>query len=782
MRLRELDRAEERSRQARAESLLANETPGLSARRLMSKGQAWTFCLLIVALVVGAVVSATWTGITLVGLATVLYASILIDRIGLVLRSLRQPAMLRISDSDARALPGDELPMYTLLVPIFKEQSLVDQLVGSLEALDYPREKLDVKLLLEHDDLSTLEAVRARAPEDFEVVVVPAGEPRTKPRALNYGLGFAVGEFVTIYDAEDIPDPLQLRKAVVAFSRLPEHIGCLQAQLEYWNSEQNLITRWFGAEYIQWFRLLLPGLAARGAPIPLGGTSNHIRRDVLESAGAWDPYNVTEDADLGVRLHRAGYRCAVIDSVTREEANSDYVNWNNQRSRWYKGYLQTWLVHMRHPISLLEQVGWRGWFEFNVFVGGTPVLSVLNLVFWALTVAWFAGNVQIVRTLFPTAIYYPALLCLVIGNVAFAYLYILSARLARRPSLVWAAVLAPLYWMMMGIAGLKALWQLTFNRSFWEKTVHGLANRAPDTGPTAGNAAASVSRPETFSSAEIPALAHAIESGGARDATLGRSSVEGVGRALQITGLALLVFLAYLFGMSGMFRSGPGAPSELPVPLHPANGAALARLDLPRLNIDQVVVQGASPGELTRDLGHLPGSALPGAPGEAVIVGHRFVEGSALAPLSNAKRGDLVELYTGGGEAVFRVDSISETATHNLPLENAPRVQLAIATSTGGLLSNRILVVRADLVSEEGVHFAGSPAISATNVALPDGNDGWVLASLLCLGLVLVGARTWRSPRRLFNGHWGRIFAVALVVFGVLGMCTCGLNAVPITL
>jgi cellulose synthase/poly-beta-1,6-N-acetylglucosamine synthase-like glycosyltransferase len=314
-------------------------------------------------------------------------------------------------------------------------------------------------------------------------------EPRTKPKACNVGLGRARGSFVTIYDAEDRPDPLQLRRAVAAFRRLPPEVACLQAKLSYHNAEQNLLTRWFTAEYALWFGQLLPGLVKLGAPVPLGGTSNHFRRQILVRLGGWDPFNVTEDADLGVRLHRLGFRTGVLDSTTLEEANSDLVNWAKQRSRWYKGYLQTWLVHMRHPRQLWQQLGAKGFIGFNLFVGGTPFLAMLNPVFWAMTALWFMARPPIILELFPAWLYYTSLICLVAGNFAFLYTAVVGARVLGRPNLVFAALLSPAYWVMMSVAAIKAMVQLVAAPTFWEKTVHGLDERAIEIRGTAADTA-----------------------------------------------------------------------------------------------------------------------------------------------------------------------------------------------------------------------------------------------------------------------------------------------------
>ena len=257
-------------------------------------------------------------------------------------------------------------------------------------------------------------------------------------------------------------------------------VACLQAKLVYRNANQNLLTRWFTTEYAMWFSQLLPGLVAQGAPIPLGGTSNHFRREILERVGAWDAFNVTEDADLGIRLHRLGYSTRVLDSTTYEEANSDFVNWIKQRSRWYKGYMQTWLVHMRDPRRLYRALGPRAFLGFNLFVLGTPLLALINPIFWAMTVLWFLTNSAIIASLFPSWLYYLGLFSMIVGNSAVIYSSVVSARATGNPELVLAAVLSPIYWLMMSIAAIKALVQLISAPSFWEKTTHGLDHAPVD--------------------------------------------------------------------------------------------------------------------------------------------------------------------------------------------------------------------------------------------------------------------------------------------------------------
>ena len=211
---------------------------------------------------------------------------------------------------------------------------------------------------------------------------------------------------MAIYDAEDEPEPLQLRRAAVAMSRLDPDVACIQAKLTYHNPMQNMITKWFTIEYSLWFSFFLPGLASMHAPIPLGGTSNHFRRSALQALGAWDPYNVTEDADLGIRMFREGYSVRVLESNTYEEANSDFVNWMKQRSRWLKGYLQTYAVHLREPRELRQELGWKGLMHFTMFVGGTPILAIINPIFWLMTILWFVAHPAFIQEIFPAPVYY----------------------------------------------------------------------------------------------------------------------------------------------------------------------------------------------------------------------------------------------------------------------------------------------------------------------------------------------------------------------------------------
>ncbi|HJT96334.1 MAG TPA: glycosyltransferase [Mycobacterium sp.] len=412
------------------------------------------------------------------GLIAMLYLCSTLDRNYLVLRGLRSSALIRVSDEEAMMLTDDELPVYTVLLPVYDEPAIVTNLINGVGKLDYPSEKLEILLLVEEDDIATQTALFDADLQSVRIVLVPHSMPKTKPKACNYGMSLPdlKGELVTIYDAEDIPEPLQLRRAVAAFRHTPAEIGCLQARLAYFNERQNLLTRWFSLEYDQWFGVVLPAVEELRCVVPLGGTSNHMPTKVWREIGGWDEFNVTEDADLGVRLARHGYRTLILDSITLEEANSDVVNWIRQRSRWYKGYLQTMLVHLRNPVALRDEIGTKATLRLINMTGGVPLTSALNLLFWFTMVVWVLGRPTFVADLFPPLTYYICLALFIVGAPVSIFVGLIATQALGKPHLWWAAMLAPFYWILQSIAALKALYQLVFRPFFWEKTVHGLTH------------------------------------------------------------------------------------------------------------------------------------------------------------------------------------------------------------------------------------------------------------------------------------------------------------------
>jgi glycosyltransferase XagB len=457
-----------------AKLALREKDPDNSADRVLATGQRYFFIAITALTALLLVVFTQGTLIVLVAAASAFYLASSLYKTRLIYRSLGGGAYIDVSDEEIAALDERDLPIYTILVPLYKEAAIVPRLMAGIGRLNYPKTKLDVRLLCEEDDPETPAAIRALAPPPhFKLVVVPDAQPKTKPKACNYGILQADGEYVVIFDAEDKPEPDQLKRAVIAFRKGPASVTCLQAKLNYFNTEQNLLTRWFSIEYSMHFDLLLPGLCAVKAPIPLGGTSNHFRTDRLIDLGAWDPYNVTEDADLGIRLFKAGYTTSMIDSTTLEEANSDVGNWVRQRSRWIKGYYQTWLVHMRHPVRLCRQIGLAAFLSFNLIVGGAFIF-LLNPIFWLLTLVYAVTQAGFIQVLFPDFIFYVAAGTLFLGNFMFVFFNVAGTLQEGNFELTRYALLSPMYWAMMSWAAWKGFVQLIYKPFYWEKTVHGL--------------------------------------------------------------------------------------------------------------------------------------------------------------------------------------------------------------------------------------------------------------------------------------------------------------------
>jgi glycosyltransferase XagB len=376
------------------------------------------------------------------------------------------------------AIPDRELPDYTIIVPLFKESRVVRPLIAALNALDYPREKLDIKLAVERDDIATRHLIATLDLDSaYQVVVAPPFGPRTKPKALNAALQFARGRYVAIFDAEDEPEPDQLRRALARFRDGSPRLACVQARLTIDNTDDGWLTRLFTAEYCGLFDVLLPALARWRLPLPLGGTSNHFCIEALRKVGAWDPYNVTEDADLGMRLARSGYETSVIASTTHEEAPSGLLAWINQRSRWFKGWLQTWFVHMRSPLKLYRDLGFKGFVTFQLIVGGTVLSALVHPIVLALIV-FGAATGDLFNwdgSLAAKAISVTCASIFVSGYVASIALSIVG--LARRGLLAHARaqLMTPVLWVLLSIAAWRAVVGLIHAPYRWDKTEHGLA-------------------------------------------------------------------------------------------------------------------------------------------------------------------------------------------------------------------------------------------------------------------------------------------------------------------
>lgn len=430
--------------------------------------------------------------ILLVMLSGIIARPFLIPVVALLLMA---PGLLRLAASlpgrstqPARPLRETELPLYSVFIPLRDEAQMVPMLKRAMAAIAYPTHLLDIKFVVEAKSPETVEAVeRVLDAPQFRMVVVPQGPPHTKPKAIDYALPLARGEFLVVYDAEDVPDPDQLRRAAERF-RADPGLACLQAELVPENAHENLLAALFAGEYAGLFGRLLPALARWGLPVPLGGTSNHFRTSVLRQLGGWDAFNVTEDADLGVRLARRGFRAEAFDSRTHEEAPLTVRAWMAQRTRWMKGWMQTFCVHNRSPGALLRDIGWRGFLGFQVLVGGMILSSLLHTVFLGTLLGRLvfegAGG------LLPRDVWDWFAIGILATGYGGAFAVVVSGLMHLRANdLVPAQVLLPFYWVLHSIATLFAAVELITRPIHWAKTEHGVTRVARTGGGVRGLAA-----------------------------------------------------------------------------------------------------------------------------------------------------------------------------------------------------------------------------------------------------------------------------------------------------
>lgn len=372
--------------------------------------------------------------------------------------------------------PGDGgLTRYTILIALYDEAAVAPQLVRTLREIDYPPELLQVLFLTETDDAPTRAALAAAGlPAHFDVVTVPPGGPRTKPNALNHGLALADGDYLTVFDAEDLPDPQQLRKAVGAFAALPAGVACLQARLVIDNPADGWLSLMMAIEYAALFDATKCGFASMGMPVALGGSSNHFRRDALVALGGWDAWNVTEDADLGLRMARAGLQVADLPSTTLEEAPFELCAWFRQRRRWHKGFLQTLVCHSRAPVAGIRAMGLVNWIGGLTQVGGAVLSALLFPVFTG-HLAWLAAtgalfdNASVMAMVLNTA----ALWVAVCGLISMLLPALIGLKRRRAWHLTPWLIALPLYQLVVSAAAWAALVDYARNPFMWLKTQHG---------------------------------------------------------------------------------------------------------------------------------------------------------------------------------------------------------------------------------------------------------------------------------------------------------------------
>jgi cellulose synthase/poly-beta-1,6-N-acetylglucosamine synthase-like glycosyltransferase len=457
----------------RAESRLARHHPAYSAGR---PARPWQKFALAVFMVQAGFISVGKPEVVFV-LAAMMFSLVFLAAIAV--RLLALTSIASVEQRRSVRLTDQALPIYTIFVPLFREAEMVPRLLRALSRLDYPADRLDIKIILEENDHATRDALnRFRLMKQFEVIIVPAGGPQTKPRALSYALHFARGELATVFDAEDVPNPQQLRQAAGIFAAGPPRLACLQARLTFAHAS-NWLSRHMLIEYAALFDVLLPVLGQQGWPIPLGGTSNHFRVDILRKIGGWDPFNVTEDADLGIRLARCGFAVDVFSATTVEEANTSLSNWMRQRSRWIKGWLQTAIVHTRHPARLYRELGFTRFAVLHlqlISMVASPLVHpfFLGLIGWKLLPMARASGA-------PDAL---ASLVLGFGAVVFIAGYgvamatqVKGIRLRRLDALLPLVATLPFYWLLISAASWMAVWEFIRRPYHWNKTEHGLTMR-----------------------------------------------------------------------------------------------------------------------------------------------------------------------------------------------------------------------------------------------------------------------------------------------------------------
>ncbi|MDJ1158002.1 glycosyltransferase [Chelatococcus sp. SYSU_G07232] len=479
----------------RAANTLSESAPALSFRGGLGRRQAFALLAILAALGLAACVATSLVLPILVSGASFLFLWMVMLR----LAAACEPAPIAAPPGLAGAIMDKYLPVYTVIVPLYREARVLRRLIAGLTALDYPPAKLDIKLVLESDDHATRKAILALPlPPLFEIVVAPPGRPRTKPRALNVALPLARGTFTVIYDAEDLPAPDQLRLAATFFARLPRDVACLQARLVIDNPHAGWLPTMFALEYAALFDVLNPYLCSHRMPIPLGGTSNHFRTSILRAMHGWDAWNVTEDADLGLRLARLGYRVADLPSSTYEEAPARLGNWMNQRTRWMKGWMQVCITHGRQPLRTLRELGPVNFLSALTTSLGTVLSALAFPIFVPVTAAALLdGRLLAPTSLAGAAVAAVALTLFVAGFAAMILPAVAGLRRRRFGALTRYLPLLPIYYLLVSLAAWRAIHELVVAPARWNKTEHGSAPGGRGRSVTGSEAGPAQPRPAT---------------------------------------------------------------------------------------------------------------------------------------------------------------------------------------------------------------------------------------------------------------------------------------------
>lgn len=379
-----------------------------------------------------------------------------------------------LTAEDLATVTNEELPIVSVLIPLYKEQEIIPQIFRYLSDFDYPREKLDIIFILESTDTETAEAFLAmNPPSHFKALLSPDVQPKTKPKAMNVAFGAAKGEILVIFDAEVLPERDQLKKAYLTFKRHPE-AKYLHSRMDVYNADYNWITRLYAGEFCYFYHFFLPGLVSSNYPIPISGHSTYFRREVIEKVGAWDAYNVAEDCDIGIRIYRKGFGSGrMLDTHTWEQSTTTVATWVRQRTRWIQGFIQTSIVQLRYPLLLKRELKtWRNFLIFLVLVPGNVVLNILNIVQWGMFVLWNVTHAPFLQVAYSGVTLYLATICFFFGNFFFTFYSMYSLYVRKHYRIVPWGLLMFAYWIMLGIATIRATIHLFLHPHKWDKTSH----------------------------------------------------------------------------------------------------------------------------------------------------------------------------------------------------------------------------------------------------------------------------------------------------------------------
>jgi|GEM_PF-1164338 len=424
-------------------------------------------------------------GRLIMGFIAALYLGIIVIKLFALQKNVKNP-FPRYTADDIEKLQPSDLPVITIFVPLYQEVDIIPQIFKRLSDLEYPAEKLDIIFILESTDKETIDAwLAANPPAHFKALLSPDVHPKTKPKALNVAFQKSYGDIIVIFDAEILPNIDQLKRAVLAFKQHPD-VSYLHVRIDHYNADYNWITQMFNGEFSFFYEFYFPGLVRMGVPLPMSGHSTYFRRAVIEKVGAWDPYNVAEDCDIGIRLFRRGFqKSLMLDSVSWEQATSTVGTWLSQRTRWMKGFIQTTTVHLRYPLLLKKELGgWKNFAWFLFLVPGSVFLNILNIAQWILFAAWLLTHTKLVQGLYAPLTLEMSVFTFFAGNFLFTYFNLIGLFKRQRYRLMRRNLLSPVYWFLIGFASVRALCEFFVKPFSWNKTSHSTASDQTHSAPS----------------------------------------------------------------------------------------------------------------------------------------------------------------------------------------------------------------------------------------------------------------------------------------------------------